>query len=89
MGNGTYLYGHNVSVFTDHAAVKAVLQNPSASSKHAQWWTKVHGSGVKDIKIIYRPGKEKLNADALSRQPYSPAPSEGVAEGGIQVCTVS
>ena len=83
-----YLYGHNITVFTDHTAVKAVLQNPSPSSKHAQWWTKVHGSGVKDIRIIYRPGKENLNADALSRQPYLPAPSEGVAEGEIQVCAL-
>ena len=26
------LYGHNVTVFTDHAAVKAVLQAPNPSS---------------------------------------------------------
>ena len=47
-----YLYGHNVTVFTDHATVKAVLQTPNPSSKHAQWWTKVYGSGVKDVQII-------------------------------------
>ena len=89
MGNfHKYLYGHNVTVFTDHAAVKAVLQNPNPSSKHARWWTKVNGSGVKDIKIIHHPGKENLNTDALSRQPYLPPPSEGVAEGEIQVCAV-
>ena len=84
-----YLYGHNVMVFTDHAAVKAVLQAPNPSGKHARWWTKVYGSGVKNVQIIYRAGKENLNADALSRQPYSPAPKEGVAEGEIQVCAVS
>ena len=76
-----YLHGHNVTVFTDHTAVKAVLQNPNPSNKHARWYTKVHGSGVKDVKIIYQPGKEYLNADTLSRQPYSSAPSEGVMEG--------
>ena len=84
-----YLYGHNVMVFTDYAAVKAVLQAPNPSGKHAQWWTKVYGSGVKNVQIIYRAGKENLNADTLSRQPYSPAPKEGVAEGEIQVCAVS
>ena len=37
----TYLYGQIVTIYTDHAAVKAVLQNPNASGKHARWWTKV------------------------------------------------
>ena len=36
-----YLYGHNVVVFTDHSAVKAVLTNPGSNGKHARWWTKV------------------------------------------------
>ena len=84
-----YLYDHNVTVFTDHAALKAVLQTPNPSSKHAWWWTKVYGSGVKDVQIIYWAGRENLNADALSRQPHSPAPAEGVAEGEIQLCAVT
>ena len=32
-----YLYGHDVHVFTDHSAVKAVLETPSPSGKHACW----------------------------------------------------
>ena len=32
-----YLYGHNVTVHTDHSAVKAVLKTSSPSAKHAQW----------------------------------------------------
>ena len=32
-----YLYGHNVVVFTDHSAVKAVLTNPGSNGKHARW----------------------------------------------------
>ena len=47
-----YLYDHNITVFTDHAALKAVLQTPNPSSKHARWWTKVYGSGVKDVQIL-------------------------------------
>lgn len=30
-----YLYSHDVQVFTDHSAVKAVLENPSPSGKYA------------------------------------------------------
>ena len=49
-----YLYGHDVIVYTDHSAVKAVLETPNPSAKHARWWTKVYGSGVKSIQIVYR-----------------------------------
>ena len=38
-----YLYGHTVTVFTDHTAVKAILETPNPSGKHARWWTKVRG----------------------------------------------
>ena len=43
----SYLYGHSVTVFTDHTAMKAVLGTPNPSGKHAWWWTKVNGRGVK------------------------------------------
>jgi len=41
-----YLYGHRVTVYTDHSAVKAVLETPNPSGKHARWWTRVYGRGV-------------------------------------------
>lgn len=64
-----YLYGHGVTVFTDHSTVKAILETPSPSGKHARWWTKVFGSGVTCVNIVYRSGKENSNAVALSRNP--------------------
>ena len=64
-----YLYGHEVTIITDHSAVKAILQTPSLNGKHARWWLKVFGSGVKKIDIVYRPGRENLKADVLSRNP--------------------
>lgn len=42
-----YIYGQDVEEFTDHSAVKAVLQTPSANSKHARWWSKIFGSGAR------------------------------------------
>ena len=31
------IYGHRVTVVTDHVAVKAVLATPNPSAKHARW----------------------------------------------------
>ena len=49
----TYLYGHSVVIHTDHSAVRAVLESPNPSAKHARWWTKVYGSGIRNLKIVY------------------------------------
>ena len=84
----SYLYGHTVTVFTDHSAVRAVLENPNPSGKHARWWTRVYGSGVWSFKIMYRPGKSNSNADALSRSPQVPTPEVGLGEVEVQVAVV-
>ena len=84
----SYLYGHSVTVYTDHSAVKAILETPTPCGKHARWWTKVYGQGVKDVKIQYRPGKMNANADALSRCPQAPAPETGMAEDEVQIAAV-
>jgi len=41
-----YLYGHNVTIVTDHAAIKAILGAPNLTGRHARWWSKVYGSGI-------------------------------------------
>ena len=64
-----YLYGHDVVVYTDHSAVRAVLETCSANGKHARWWSKLFGAGLKSIKIVYHQGKDDPHADALSRSP--------------------
>ena len=64
-----YLYGHDVMVYTDHSAVKAVLETPNPNGKHARWWLKIFASGLRTIKIVYNAGKVNRNADALSRCP--------------------
>ena len=75
-----YLYGNSVTIFTDHTAVKAVLGSDNPTAKHARWWTKVYGRGLKKVTIKYRAGKENANADALSRAPVLPAPRIGIGE---------
>ncbi len=77
-----YLYGHDVVVYTDHSAVKA---NPQANGKHARWWSQVYCSGIKNLEIVYRAGRDIANADALSRAPVT-QPVELVT--GVQIATI-
>ena len=85
-----YLYGHCVRVYTYHSAVKALLETPNPTSKHARWWTKVFVQGVRKVHIFYRVGKENVNADALSRSPHAPAPPlVGDVEEEVAVIDVS
>ena len=51
------VYGHHVTVVTDHTAVKAVLGTSNPSGKFARWWNKVYGCGAKKVDIVYRPGQ--------------------------------
>ena len=82
-----YLYGHEVLVITDHSAVKAMLETPSPSGKHAWWWTKVFGSRVKHLQIKHRPGRENTGADALSWNPLASTP-EKPTDGEVQIAQV-
>ena len=83
-----YLYGHNVTVYTDHSAVKAILETSSPSGKHTRW-SKVYGSGVKSVHIFYRAGRDNVNAAALSRNPQLPPPTEDMADTDVQVAVVT
>ena len=65
----SYLYGNRVRVLTDHSAVKAVLETSNPTGKHAHWWTRVYGSGVRAVIIVYHASRENASADALLRSP--------------------
>ena len=59
-----YIYGHHCMVFTDHEALKALLNTPQPSGKLARWGMALQEL---DLRIEYRPGKTNARADALSR----------------------
>ena len=83
-----YLYGHDVTIITDHAAVKAILGAPNLTGKHARWWSKVYGSGIKPVNIIHRSGKKNRHADCLSHQPVMPTlPNDANTE--VQITKIS
>ena len=73
---------------TDHSAVKAVLETASPSGHHARWWTRVFSRGVKEVTIVYHPGKDNVLADALLCNPTGSAPVNGLAEEKTQVAAV-
>ena len=61
-----YLYGHKCIVFTDHEALKSLLNTPRPSGKLARWGLALQEM---DLTIIHRSGKQNASADALSRLP--------------------
>ena len=62
-----YLYGHRCEVFTDHEALKSLLNTPHPSGKLARWGLAIQEL---DLHIHYRPGKKNMDADALSHSPF-------------------
>jgi len=84
-----YLYGHKVTIYTDHSAVKSVLETSSPSGCHARWWIRVYGQGIKEVNIVYCVGRENVAADALSRNPLEDVSAEGLAENEKQVVAIS
>lgn len=79
-----------MTVYTDHSAIKSILETQCPTGKHARWWTKVYGSGVKQVQIVHRSGRTNTNANALSRNPLPKSPDtiEILSEGEIQVAVV-
>ena len=70
LGCRPYLYAHPCELYTDHAALTALLNNPQPSGKLARW-----GMAIQELNIQIR---SNTNANALSRAPLEEEEAEGV-----------
>ena len=61
-----YIYDHHCTVYTDHTALKSLLNTPQPSAKLARWGMALQEL---DLQIEYWPSKANARADALSRYP--------------------
>ena len=68
-----YIYGHQCTVYTDHEALRSLLNTPHPSGKLARWGMALQEL---DLKIQYHPGKTNTRADALSRNPIALSPKD-------------
>ncbi|MCG8078590.1 MAG: Ty3/Gypsy family RNase HI domain-containing protein, partial [Candidatus Thiodiazotropha taylori] len=62
----TYLYGQNVLLRTDNAAVSWMRSLKRPTGQVARWLQEL---GTYDLTVVHRSGKKHENADALSRMP--------------------
>jgi len=68
-----YLYGHHTDLYTDHEALKSLLNTPQPSGKLARWGMAIQEM---DVSILHRAGRTNMNADALSRFPLPDVESQ-------------
>ena len=79
-----YLYGHKCIVFTDHEALKSLLNTPRPSGKLARWGLAFQEM---DLTIIHRSGKRNANADALSRFPLLDSMDDNPTSRAVTECS--
>ena len=59
-----YLLCQNFKLFTDHEALKYVINNRDPHGRIARW---ISIFSEYDFEVVYRPGPRNANADYLSR----------------------
>ena len=73
-----YIYGRSVIVATDHKPLLRLFdesrETPKLASARIQRWALT--LSAYDYRIVYRPGRNLLNADALSRLPLPDLPQK-------------
>ena len=62
-----YLYGRRCEVWTDHKALESLFTSKTLNRRLQRMAMRLQEW---DLKIMYRPGGENANADALSRQEW-------------------
>ncbi|KAL0361423.1 UNVERIFIED_CONTAM: Retrovirus-related Pol polyprotein from transposon.6 [Sesamum radiatum] len=64
-----YLLGHFFRIYTDHRSLKDLVSQTIQTPEQQKWLSKLLGF---HYEIHYKPGKENVVADALSRIPQGP-----------------
>jgi len=64
-----YLLGNHFTIYIDQKSLNTLLSQTIQTPEQQKWTTKLQGY---DFKIIYKPGKHNVVADALSRQESPP-----------------
>ena len=72
----SYLYGHHCDIYTDHSALKALLNMLHPSGKLAHWGMAIQEL---DLMIFHHAGEHNSSADALSRAPVPPTSNVSVS----------
>ncbi|PHJ18468.1 reverse transcriptase, partial [Cystoisospora suis] len=62
----SFIGGKPVTVETDHATLSRMLTQKHVTSRLGYWLDKLADF---NIKIVYKPGKQNVVADAISRRP--------------------
>ena len=70
-----YLLGNHFKIFTDQKSLNTLLSQTIQTPEQQKWTAKLQGY---DFEILYKPGKQNIVADALSRQ-ETPNPSQLLA----------
>jgi hypothetical protein len=65
---GYYLSGSHIKIKTDHQPLKYLLTQPKLSARQQRW---VDELSAFDFEITYKPGREHVVPDALSRRPQT------------------
>ena len=81
-----YVSSKRIPVYTDHAGLKHLLQQPHLNLRQVRWLTTLSEF---DLTVHYKPGKENGAADALSRRPHvlKESTTEEVLERQQAVCS--
>ncbi|XP_062375193.1 uncharacterized protein LOC134063614 [Sardina pilchardus] len=80
-----YLLGTKFTVYTDNNPL-SYLQTAKLGAIEQRWVSQL---ALFNYEIHYRPGTANRNADALSRLPVSPLPSQALATSGIAIPVVA
>lgn len=81
-----YIYGiANLTIYTDHQPLTFAMSEKNPNLKIKRWKNIIEESGAK---ILYKPGKQNVVADALSRQFCNALDTDSESDSGTSIDTV-